>query len=56
MDYIHRLHTQTTYIDKCATDSPELMESNEGHLSACWRAEDLGPTAIEFLDVAPDAE
>jgi peptide/nickel transport system ATP-binding protein len=40
-------------IDKCATDSPELMESSEGHLSACWRAEDLGPTAIDFLDVAP---
>ncbi len=43
-------------IDKCATDSPELMESSEGHLSACWRAEDLGPTAIDFLDVAPGAE
>ena len=43
-------------IDKCATDSPELTETNEGHLSACWRAEDLGPTAIQFLDVAPDAE
>ena len=43
-------------IDKCATDAPELMETNEGHLSACWRAEDLGPTAIQFLDVAPDAE
>ena len=43
-------------IDKCATDSPELMESSEGHLSACWRAEDLGPTAIDFLDVAPAAE
>ena len=43
-------------IDKCATDSPELMESSEGHLSACWRAEDLGPTAIDFLDSAPEAE
>ena len=43
-------------IDKCATDSPELMESGEGHLSACWRAEDLGPTAIDFLDSAPEAE
>jgi oligopeptide/dipeptide ABC transporter ATP-binding protein len=43
-------------IDKCATDSPELMESSEGHLSACWRAEDLGPTAIDFLDSAPEAK
>jgi oligopeptide/dipeptide ABC transporter ATP-binding protein len=43
-------------IDKCATDSPELMESSEGHLSACWRAEDLGPTAIDFLESAPEAE
>ena len=43
-------------IEKCATDSPELMESSEGHLSACWRSEDLGPTAIDFLDSAPEAE
>ena len=43
-------------IEKCATDSPELMESSDGHLSACWRAEDLGPTAIDFLDSAPEAE
>ena len=43
-------------IEKCATDSPELMESSEGHLSACWRAENLGPTAIDFLDSAPEAE
>ena len=43
-------------IEKCATDSPELMESSEGHLSACWRAEDLGPTAIDFLGSAPEAE
>jgi len=42
-------------IDKCSTDSPELMETNEGHLSACWRADELGPTAIDFLN-APEAE
>ena len=42
-------------IDKCATDSPELMESSEGHLSACWRAEDLGASAIDFLESAPEA-
>ena len=39
-------------IDKCATDTPELMETSEGHLSACWRSEDLGATAIDFLDAA----
>ena len=42
-------------IDKCATDIPELMESSEGHLSACWRAEDLGPSAIDFLGSSEEA-
>ncbi len=42
-------------IDKCATDTPELMETGEGHLSACWRSESLGPDAIDFLS-APEAE
>ena len=37
-------------VDKCKTDIPELAEAGEGHLSACWRSEDLGPTAIDFLD------
>jgi oligopeptide transport system ATP-binding protein len=36
-------------IDKCATDIPELMDTGDGHLSACWRYEDLGPSAIEAL-------
>ena len=36
-------------IDKCATDSPELMDTGDGHLSACWRYEDLGQSAIESL-------
>ncbi len=39
-------------IDKCATDIPELMEAGDGHLSACWRSEDLGPSAIDFLNTA----
>ena len=39
-------------IDKCATESPELMETNEGHTAACWRSDDLGPTAIDFLNAA----
>ena len=42
-------------VDKCATDTPELMETNAGHLSACWRAEELGPSAIDFLNT-PIAE
>ena len=37
-------------IDKCATDTPELMDTGEGHLSACWRSEDLGDSAAAILD------
>lgn len=37
-------------IDKCATDTPELVEIGDGHLSACFRSEELGPGAIGFLD------
>ena len=36
-------------IDKCATDTPVLEETSPDHWSACWRAEDLGPEAIDFL-------
>ena len=42
-------------IDKCAIDTPELIEIGGGHLSACFRAEELGPTAIDFLN-APKTE
>ena len=42
-------------IDKCATDTPELVNIGDGHLSACFRAEELGPEAIKLLDVAADA-
>ncbi|MCH7738297.1 MAG: peptide ABC transporter ATP-binding protein, partial [Chloroflexi bacterium] len=42
-------------IEKCATDTPELEDTGNGHLSACFRSEDLGPSAIEFLH-APAAE
>jgi len=42
-------------IDKCATDTPELMETADGHLSACWRSEDLGQTAVDLLS-APNTE
>ena len=42
-------------IDKCATDTPELVETSDGHLSACFRADELGTTEIDFLN-APVAE
>ncbi|CUV01644.1 Oligopeptide transport system permease protein OppB (TC 3.A.1.5.1) [hydrothermal vent metagenome] len=42
-------------IDKCATDTPELVETSDGHLSACFRADELGATEIDFLN-APVAE
>ena len=43
-------------IDKCATDTPVLAEAGTGHWSACWRSEDLGPTAINLLVSSADAE
>ena len=42
-------------IDKCATDTPELVETSGGHLSACFRADELGATAVDFLN-APITE
>ena len=36
-------------VDKCATDAPPLMLVNEGHWSACWRSDELGPSSLEFL-------
>ncbi len=29
-------------VDKCATESPPLMMVEEGHHSACWRADEIG--------------
>ena len=43
-------------IDICATDTPELTDTGGGHLSACFRYEDLGPTALEFLGSSAAAE
>jgi len=37
-------------VDKCATDTPELVETSDGHLSACFRADELGATEIDFLN------
>ena len=37
-------------IDKCATDSPPLMPTSDGHWSACWRAEELPELAAAGRD------
>ena len=37
-------------VDKCATDEPGLEVVAEGHYSACWRSEELGPGALDFLN------
>ena len=42
-------------VDKCATDRPELMEAGEAHWSACWRSDELGPSALEF-DFSTDGQ
>jgi len=36
-------------IDKCATDTPPLMQAGDNHTSACWRSDVLGPAALDFL-------
>jgi len=41
-------------IDKCATETPPLMLTGTGHWSACWRAEDLGPAAVDALTARGD--
>ena len=43
-------------IDKCAKDTPILDETSPNHWSACWRSEDLGPSALEFLGSSEFAE
>ncbi len=43
-------------IDKCATDTPILDETSPDHWSACWRSEDLGASALEFLGSSEFAE
>lgn len=40
-------------IDKCATEAPPLMQvensdSEEPHVSACWRTEELGVQALSY--------
>ena len=43
-------------IDKCATDRPVLEEVGTEHWSACWRSEELGAAAIDFLGGSEYAE
>ena len=43
-------------IDKCATDTPVLQETSDNHWSACWRSEDLGSAALDFLGASEFAE
>jgi oligopeptide/dipeptide ABC transporter ATP-binding protein len=37
-------------IDKCALEAPELAPIGEGHLSACWRADELGDLIKELVE------
>jgi oligopeptide/dipeptide ABC transporter ATP-binding protein len=37
-------------IDKCALEAPELAPTGEGHLSACWRADELGDLIKELVE------
>ena len=43
-------------IDKCATDTPFLEEVDGDHWSACWRHEELGAAAVDFLGGSEYAE
>ena len=36
-------------VDKCATVEPPLELVGSGHYSACWRSDELGPEALDFL-------
>ena len=37
-------------VDKCAADAPPLMQTGEGHWSACWQADLLGIDALDLQD------
>ncbi|MCI0799257.1 MAG: peptide ABC transporter ATP-binding protein, partial [Chloroflexi bacterium] len=34
-------------VDKCATDTPPLMPTGDGHLAACWRADEMEALAAQ---------
>jgi oligopeptide transport system ATP-binding protein len=41
-------------VDKCAVETPPLMQVGDGHWSACWRSDVLGPAALDFLQEMRD--
>jgi oligopeptide/dipeptide ABC transporter ATP-binding protein len=43
-------------VDKCATETPPLMQVADGHLSACWQADQLGPSTLDFLKDLTDID
>ncbi|HEU0021940.1 MAG TPA: ABC transporter ATP-binding protein [Dehalococcoidia bacterium] len=43
-------------VDKCATEAPPLMQVGNGHLSACWQADQLGPSTLDFLKDLTDID
>jgi oligopeptide/dipeptide ABC transporter ATP-binding protein len=43
-------------VDKCATETPPLMEVGGGHLTACWQADQLGPATLDFLKDLTDID
>ena len=43
-------------VDKCATETPPLMQVGEGHLTACWQADQLGPETLDFLKDLTDID
>ena len=40
-------------VARCETEAPPLMQTGEGHWSACWQADLLGIQALEEQDKAP---
>ncbi len=43
-------------VERCATDTPELTLTSEGHWSACWQSDVLGPDAMNLLDADPASQ
>jgi oligopeptide/dipeptide ABC transporter ATP-binding protein len=43
-------------VDKCATETPPLMQVGNGHLSACWQSDQLGPATLDFLKDLTDID
>ena len=43
-------------VDKCATEIPPLMMVNEGHYSACWKADELAGIDLGLAGGSGDIE